>query len=103
VAGISLPYPERGLNDSFAHSDQPLLTTRDEENMRPIEAATNRRRGSQRAGSSLYCSERLGIGGKVQAVAQVTYDARATTYSHKSTANPGDMTVWAFLLSNAVD
>ncbi len=94
MPGINLPYPRLGLNDNYAHTDQPPLTTRDAENERVVDPSTNRERGAQRAGHSKFCSTVVGVGAKVQALVQVMYDARATTYANATTAGAGDMTVW---------
>jgi hypothetical protein len=94
MPGISLPYPRGGLNDNYAHTDQPPLTTPDAENERVVDPTTNRERGAQRAGMTKFCDTPIGVGSKVQALVQVTYDARATTYSNATTATAGDLTVW---------
>jgi hypothetical protein len=95
VAVISIGYPVGGLSDNYSHTDQPPLTTRDAVNERVVDPTTNRERGAQCAGMSKFCSAAVGIGAKVQALVQVTYDARATTYSDATTGTAGDLTVWA--------
>jgi hypothetical protein len=95
MPGIQIVYPSGGLNDSYAHGDQPQLTTRDAENERSVDHSTGRERGAQRPGLEKFVETRIGIGVKVQAVTQVTYDARATTYAHAATAVADDMTVWS--------
>lgn len=50
---VDLEYPFAGVSESYAYSDQPPNTSRDERNMRPWDPSTGRMRGTQRAGLGL--------------------------------------------------
>ena len=47
---VDIQYPLEGLSETYAFSDQPLNTSRDERNMRSVDPKTGRMRGAQRAG-----------------------------------------------------
>lgn len=47
---VDIAYPLEGLSETYAFSDQPLNTSRDERNMRSVDPKTGRVRGAQRAG-----------------------------------------------------
>lgn len=54
---VDLKYPYEGLSETFAFSDQPVGTTRDERNMRCFDPATGRARGTQRAGLDVHSGD----------------------------------------------
>lgn len=82
MAGIPLPFPIKGLDESGSFSEQPTLTSRDILNMRAEDPYTGRVRGAQRSGLSKFTSPSATIGtGKVQHGASTIYDSRNVTYS----------------------
>lgn len=54
---VDLTYPFGGVSETFAFSDQPAGTSRDERNMRCFDPATGRARGTQRTGLDLYTGD----------------------------------------------
>jgi len=51
---LDIVYPMAGVSETYAFSDQPPNTSRDERNMRCFDPITGRMRGSQRAGLGIY-------------------------------------------------
>ena len=51
---IYIPYPARGLSETYGYAFQEELTSRDERNMRTRDPRTGRFRGEQRAGMSMF-------------------------------------------------
>ena len=51
---IYIPYPAKGLSETYGYSYQEELTSRDERNMRTRDPRTGRFRGAQRAGLSMF-------------------------------------------------
>lgn len=51
---IYIPYPARGLSETYGYAFQEELTSRDERNMRTRDPRTGRFRGAQRAGMSMF-------------------------------------------------
>ena len=51
-----LPFPIKGLSETYGFSYSEDLTSRDERNMRSIDPVTGRIRGAQRAGLGLYAN-----------------------------------------------
>ena len=54
---VDLQYPYEGLSETYAYSDQPVGTTRDERNMRSFDPTTGRMRGTQRSGIELMTGD----------------------------------------------
>ena len=98
---MKIPFPINGRSDNYSFEDQPPTTSVDALNVRAADPITGRIRGAQRGGLERVSDERLGAGGKVQALASVTFDSRQTTFSNKATSAPGDLTEWSDTVSNA--
>lgn len=54
---LDLTYPFGGVSETFAFSDQPSGTSRDERNMRCFDPGTGRARGTQRTGLDLFTGD----------------------------------------------
>lgn len=93
---MRVPLPLRGLCDATASADQPVLTTGDARNVRPVDCKSGRVRLSQRAGLSKYLSAR-DADAAVRWLGQVAYDGRKFTYS----ASDPPVQEWAYVTPSA--
>lgn len=66
-----IPYPIKGLDETWGASDQPPLTTRLEINMVPEDPTNGKTRGAQRAGLSKWAEEPVVAGEPVREIVTV--------------------------------
>ena len=79
---VDLTYPFEGLSETFAFSDQPPATSRDERNMRCFDPHTGRMRGTQRAGLALLSGQAAANGfNKIADINTVTREINPYNWS----------------------
>lgn len=69
---IDLPFPVNGLNTGHAYSNQPPLTSPDEQNVRSYDPILDRLRGGQRDGISKFFPNQINSSNPIQALAKDT-------------------------------
>lgn len=77
---IYIPYPAKGLSETYGYSYQEELTSRDERNMRTRDPRTGRFRGAQRAGMSMFkdIDDQANGSSKIRNIAVVPVSANTT-------------------------
>jgi len=84
---VDLKYPYEGLSETFAFSDQPVGTTRDERNMRSFDPTTGRMRGTQRSGIELMTGDAPANGfSKISSLVSVQREVNPYSWSVLATA-----------------
>ena len=78
MTSTPLPYPRRGLDENRSHEQQPLETTGEMLNMRPVDPTNGRTRGAQRAGMRKHIETALGSA--VRVVRAAVYESKAVAY-----------------------
>lgn len=81
MAKEAIQFPENGLNELEAFSDQPPLTTKEGRNVRFTNRKNGRRCGSQRAGSKLWLAGTPNGGAKISRIESVIYARKKMTYA----------------------
>ena len=75
-----LPFPRRGLDDNWAHGQQPAESTRDAQNVRSVDPTTGRTRGAQRSGMVKHTPGLVGSDRPVRLIRSTAYDPRTIGY-----------------------
>ena len=84
---VDLQYPYEGLSETYAYSDQPVGTTRDERNMRSFDPTTGRMRGTQRSGIELMTGDAPANGfSKISSLVSVQREVNPYSWSVLATA-----------------
>lgn len=84
VQRVPIQFPFEGKVASVAYSRQPLVTTEDVLNMRPLDAKTDRLRGAQRAGTERHVATAVSAGFPVVDLGIVVADDAQITYAQLS-------------------
>jgi len=80
---VDIPFPSGGLSDALPFGDQQPGTTREAKNVRAVDAETGRNRGGQRPGLSMFSTDAVNAGDKVQAITSLSVHNPRTTYSQR--------------------
>ena len=85
---IYIPYPAKGLSETYGYAFQEELTSRDERNMRTRDPRTGRFRGAQRAGMSIFRDneDQLNSTEKIRNIAVIPVSANTGDSSSVRTA-----------------